>query len=99
MNTLDGKLLVDRGRFLLYETRRVVVPFIMEINFSSKVYSSSLVKGSPLSYTSLEEVISSPQYGYRYLIKDWCYLFYFVMSIGIATYSIIMNVALVIKAT
>ena len=65
MNTLDGKLLVDRGRFLLYETLRAVVPFIinMEINFSSKVYSISLLKGSPLSYTSLEEVISSPQYG------------------------------------
>ena len=51
MNTLDGKLLVDRGRFLLYETRRAVVPFIininMEINFSSKVYSKSLLKGSP----------------------------------------------------
>ena len=43
MNTLDGKLLVDRGRFLLYETGRAAVPFIinitMEINFSSKVYS------------------------------------------------------------
>ena len=52
MNMLDGKLLVDRGRFLLYETWRVVVPFIMEINFSSKVYSKSLLKvgllrGSP----------------------------------------------------
>ena len=43
---LDGKLLVDRGRFLLYETQRVVVPFIMEINFSSKVYSKSLLNGS-----------------------------------------------------
>ena len=58
MNTLDGKLLVDRGKFLLYETRRAVVPFIMEINFLSKVYSKSLLKGSPLSCTSLEEVIS-----------------------------------------
>ena len=26
MHTLDGTLLVDRGRFLLYETWRVVVP-------------------------------------------------------------------------
>ena len=52
MNTLDGKLLVDRGRFLLYETQRAVVPFIinitMEINFSSKVYSKSLLKVGPL---------------------------------------------------
>ena len=43
MNTLDGKLLVDRGRFLLYEMLRAVVSFIInitvEINFSSKVYS------------------------------------------------------------
>ena len=61
MNTLDGKLLVDRGRFLLYEMQRVVVPFIMEINFSSKVYSKSLLKGSPLSCTSREEVISCPE--------------------------------------
>ena len=41
----------------------MVIPFIinitMEINFSSKVYSKSLLKGSPLSCTSLEEVISS----------------------------------------
>ena len=69
MNTLDAKLLDDRGRFPLYETRRAVVPFIMEINFSSKFYSKSLLKGSPLSCTSLEEVISSPQHGYRYLSK------------------------------
>ena len=65
MNTLDGKLLVDRGGFLLYETRRTVVPFIinitMEINFLSKAYSKSLLKGSPLSCTSLEEVISCPE--------------------------------------
>ena len=65
MNTLDGNLLVDRGRFLLYETRRAVVPFIininMEINFSSKVYSKSLLKGSPLLCSSLEEVISCPE--------------------------------------
>ena len=32
----------------------------MEINFSGKVYSKSLLKGSPLSCTSLEEVISCP---------------------------------------
>ena len=55
MNMLDGKLLVDRGRFLLYETRRVVVPFIinitMEINFLSKVYS----KNHLVFYLSLEE--------------------------------------------
>ena len=44
MNPLDAKLLVDRGRFPLYETRRAVVPFIMEINFSSKFYSKSLLK-------------------------------------------------------
>ena len=35
----------------------VVIPFIinitMEINFSSKVYSKSLLKGSPMSCTSL----------------------------------------------
>ena len=30
----------------------------MEINFSSKVYSKRLLKGSPLSCTSLEEGIS-----------------------------------------
>ena len=52
MNTLDGKLLADRGRFLLYETRRVVVPFIMEINFSSKVYSKSLREVEPLKGSS-----------------------------------------------
>ena len=43
----------------------MVIPFIiniaMEINFSSKVYSKSLLKGSPLSCTSLEEVISCPE--------------------------------------
>ena len=44
MNTLDGKLLVDKGRDLLYEMWRVVVPFTMEINFSSKVYYKSLLK-------------------------------------------------------
>ena len=53
MNTLDGKLLVDRGKFLLYETWRTVVPFIinitMEINFSSKVYSKSLLKVGSLN--------------------------------------------------
>ena len=42
----------------------MVIPFIiniaMEINFSSKVYSKSLLKGSPLSCTSLEEVVSCP---------------------------------------
>ena len=42
MNTLDGKVLVDRGRFLLYGTRRAVVVLlwyyggIMEINFRVK---------------------------------------------------------------
>ena len=93
---------------------RAVVPFIVniteEINFSSKVYSKSLLKGSRMSCTSLEEVISSPQYGYRYLNKlderdlhllhsmD-TNLFYFVVSIGIATFSIIVNVVLVVKAT
>ena len=41
----------------------------MEINFSSKVYSKSLLKGSPLSCTSLEEVISCPEYGGRYFAK------------------------------
>ena len=30
-------------------------------------------------------------------MKDWCHLFYFVVSIGVATYSIIENVALVIE--
>ena len=30
----------------------------MEINFSSKVYSKSLLKGSPLSCTSLEHILS-----------------------------------------
>ena len=48
MNTSDDKLLVDRGRFLLYETWRAVVPFIinitMEINYSIKVYSNRLLK-------------------------------------------------------
>ena len=42
-----------------------MIPFIinitMEINFSSKVYSKSLLKGSPLSCTSLGEVISCPE--------------------------------------
>ena len=41
------------------------MPFIinitMEISFSIKVYSKSLLKGSPLSCTSLEEVISCPE--------------------------------------
>ena len=31
------------------------------INFSSKVYSKSLLKGSPMSCTSLKEVISCPE--------------------------------------
>ena len=55
-----------------------------------------------LIFDKRKEVIFSPQYGYRYLIKDRCYLtifFYFVVSIGVATYSIIMDVALVIEAT
>ena len=32
-------------------------------------------------------------------MKDWCHLFYFVVSVGVAlaTYSIIVNVALVIE--
>ena len=42
-------------------------PYCEEINFSSKVYSKRLPKGSPLSCALFEEVISSPQYGYRYL--------------------------------
>ena len=33
----------------------------MEINFSSKIYSKSFLKGSPLSCTSLSEVISCPE--------------------------------------
>ena len=33
----------------------------MEINFLSKVYSKSLLKGSPLSCTSLEKVVSCPE--------------------------------------
>ena len=41
------------------------MPFIinitMEISFPIKVYSKSLLKGSPLSCTSLEEVISCPE--------------------------------------
>ena len=37
----------------------LLVIFIREINFSSNVYSKSLLKGSPLSCTSLEEIISS----------------------------------------
>ena len=31
-----------------------IIDITMEINFSSKVYSKSLLKGSPLSCTSLE---------------------------------------------
>ena len=31
-----------------------IIDITMEINFSSKVYSKSLIKGSPLSCTSLE---------------------------------------------
>ena len=88
----------------------------MEINFSSKVYSKSLLKGSPLSCTSLEEVISCPEVWRpifckskenRYLVQKYVgryfekvlfiHLFYFVVSIGIATHSIIMDVAFVIE--
>ena len=51
----------------------MVIPFIinitMEINFSSKVYSKSLLKGSPLSCTSLEEVYLAQKYGGRYFAK------------------------------
>ena len=58
---------------LTWKAQRAVVQFIINItkgiNFSSKVYSKSLLKGSPLSCTPFEEVISSPQYGYRYLSK------------------------------
>ena len=43
--------------------------FTKEINFSSKVYSKSLLKGSPLSCALFEEVTSSSQYKYRYLSK------------------------------
>ena len=79
--------------FLLWKAWRAVVlsinimrVFTKEINFSSKVYSRSLLKGSPLSCTSLEEVISSPQYGYGYLIKDWCYLFILFCSANMHNY-------------
>ena len=104
------------------------------INFSSKVYSKSLLKGSPLSCTSLEEVISCPEvwrpifckskkdlyldpevwrpifwkvkriyilfqkYGGRYL-KKYCSLIYFVVSVGIAIYTIVKYVPFIIKAT
>ena len=67
MNTLNGKLLVDRGRFLLYETLRAVVPFIinitMEINFSSKVYSKSLLKGSICHVPHLRKSYLVQKYG------------------------------------
>ena len=46
-------------------------------------------------------VISSPQYGYRYLIKvktGVIYLFHFIMPVSVTCYSIIMDVALVIEA-
>ena len=46
--------------------------------------------------------MSSPQYGYRYLIKvktDVIYLFYFIMPASVTCYSIIMDVALVMEAT
>ena len=39
----------------------IIINITMEIDFSSKVYSKSLLKGSPLSCTSLEEVISCPE--------------------------------------
>ena len=52
----------------------VVIPFIinitMEINFSSKVYSKSLLKGSPMSCTSLLEVISCPKVWRRIFCKS-----------------------------
>ena len=38
-----------------------VINITMEINFSSKVYSKSLLKGLPLSCTSLYEVVSCPE--------------------------------------
>ena len=53
--------------FLLWKARRAVVPFI--INIMRDLCSKSLLKGSLLSCTSLAEVVSSPQYGYRYLNK------------------------------
>ena len=60
------------------KARRVVVLSIinitMEINFLSKVYFKSLLEVGlhdriTLSGTSLEEIISSPHNGYRYLSK------------------------------
>ena len=46
-------------------------------------------------------LISSPQYGYRYLIKvktGVIYLFYLIIPVSVTCYSIIMDVAPVIKA-
>ena len=62
---VQSKGLLGCKAFGKEKERRALVPFIinitMEINFSSKVYSKSLLKGSPLSCTSLEEVISCPE--------------------------------------
>ena len=63
MNTLDGKLLVDRGRFLLYETLRVVVPFIMEINLGAKDEHTHVV--------IFEDILRKPM-----LICDNCVSYY-----------------------
>ena len=107
-----------------------IINITMEINFSSKVYSKSLLKGSPLSCASLESYLVQ-KYGGRYFAKvtridilsrymdanileskriyilsrsmeadiwrKYCSLIYFVVSIGITTCSIIMDIALVIE--
>ena len=88
------------------------------INFSSKVYSKSLLKGSPLLCTSLSKSYLVPEvwrpifwkakriyilfqkYGGRYFEKVlFINLFYFVVSIGIAIYTIVKYVPFIIKTT
>ena len=70
----------------------------MEINFSSKVYSKSLLTGSPHHVPYLRKSYLVQKYGGRYFAKVlFINLFYFIVSIGIATYSIIMDVAFVIE--
>ena len=53
-STLHGSLWLGKDKGSIMESAESCGTIHLEINFSSKVYSKSLLKGSPLSCTSLE---------------------------------------------
>ena len=53
-STLHGSLWLGKDKGSIMKSAESGGTIYLEINFSSKVYSKSLLKGSPLSCTSLE---------------------------------------------